>query len=179
MRDESRGWNFLVDCGMQQGERTAADWNACDWPFGPRKLKFDARAHLPLPSDPDALQKSFRGLVYCTNETAAIARILLRDAAELSDIGFTGADVDPIRCHELLGAPLFGRFHPVDQDLFVRFFRSGHVVGALSVTVHCGAPRPGQRRFAPGTSRAGEKARIFSQESTRTWSSARAHRLTE
>ena len=63
----------------------------------------DARAHRPLRPDPDALQKSFRGLVYCTNETAAIARILLRDAAELSDIGFTGADVDPIRWHELLG----------------------------------------------------------------------------
>jgi metallo-beta-lactamase family protein len=151
MQDEARGWNFLVDCGMQQGERTAAGWNACDWPFDPKEIRFVILTHAHVDHCgliPMLYKRGFRGLVYCSNETAEIASILLRDAAELSDIGFTAADVDAIRWHEPLRGPLFGRFHPVDQDLFVRFFRSGHVVGALSVSVHWGAPGPNQRSIA-------------------------------
>jgi len=151
MKDETCGWNFLVDCGMQQGERTAADWNACDWPFDPKEIRFVILTHAHIDHCgliPMLYKRGFRGSVYCTKETAEIAGILLRDAAELSDIGFTAADVDAIRWHEPLKAPLFGRFHPIDQDLFMRFFRSGHVVGALSVSVHWGAPGPDQRSIA-------------------------------
>ena len=151
MRDEARDWNFLIDCGMQQGERTAADWNACDWPFDPAEIKFVILTHAHVDHCgliPMLYKKGFCGLVYCSKETAGIARILLRDAAELSDMGFTADDVDAIRWHEPQKGPLFGRFHPIDRDLFVRFFRSGHVVGALSATVHWGAPGPDQRSIA-------------------------------
>ena len=151
MRDETRGWNFLIDCGMQQGERTAADWNACDWPFDPREIRLVILTHAHIDHCgliPMLYKSGFRGLVYCTKETAEIACILLRDAAALSDIGFTAADVDAIRWHEPRPAPLFGKFHPIDQDLFVRFFRSGHVIGAVSVSVHWGAPGPDQRSIA-------------------------------
>jgi len=151
MHDEIRGWNFLIDCGMQQGERTAADWNACNWPFDPREIRFVILTHAHIDHCgliPMLYKSGFRGLVYCTKETAEIACILLRDAAALSDIGFTAADVDAIRWHEPRPAPLFGKFHPIDQDLFVRFFRSGHVIGAVSVSVHWGAPGPDQRSIA-------------------------------
>ena len=50
-----------------------------------------------------------------------------------------------MRWHEPCQLPLFERFHPVDHNLFVRFFRSGHVTGALSVAVHWGPPGPTQR----------------------------------
>lgn len=151
MRDEVRDWNFLVDCGMQQGERTAATWNACNWPFDPEEIRFVILTHAHIDHCgliPMLYKRGFRGSVYCTKETAKIASILLRDAAELSGIGFTASDVDAIRWHEPLTAPLFGKFHPIDQDLFVRFFRSGHVIGALSVSVHWGAPGPDQRSIA-------------------------------
>jgi metallo-beta-lactamase family protein len=151
MHDEARGWSFLVDCGMQQGEHTAAQWNVCDWPFDPKEIKFVILTHAHVDHCgliPMLYKKGFCGLVYCSKETAEIAKILLRDAAELSDIGFTPSDVDAVRWHEPLKPPLFGTFHPVDKDLFVKFFRSGHVVGALSVTVHWGAPGPNQRSIA-------------------------------
>jgi metallo-beta-lactamase family protein len=151
MHDEANDWNFLVDCGMQQGERTAAEWNACDWPFDPAEIKFVILTHAHIDHCgllPMLYRKGFRGLVYCSRETAEIAKILLRDAAELSDIGFTAKDVDAVRWHEPRQSPFFGRFHPVDRDLFVRFFRSGHVIGALSVAIHWGAPGPGQRSIA-------------------------------
>jgi metallo-beta-lactamase family protein len=151
MHDEANDWNFLVDCGMQQGERTAAEWNACDWPFDPAEIKFVILTHAHIDHSgllPMLYRKGFRGLVYCSRETAAIAKILLRDAAELSDIGFTAKDVDAVRWHEPRQSPFFGRFHPVDKNLFVRFFRSGHVIGALSVAIHWGAPGPSQRSIA-------------------------------
>jgi metallo-beta-lactamase family protein len=112
-------------------ERTAADWNACDWPFDPKEIRFVILTHAHVDHCgliPMLYKRGFRGLVYCSKETAENAGILLRDAAELSDIGFTAGDVDAIRWHEPLKGPLFGRFHPIDRDLFVRFFRSGHVV---------------------------------------------------
>jgi metallo-beta-lactamase family protein len=151
MRDEAHGWNFLIDCGMQQGEQTAADWNAGDWPFDPAGIKFVVLTHAHIDHCgllPMLYRRGFQGLVYCSRETAEIAKILLRDAAELSDIGFTARDVDAVRWHEPHQPPLFGRFHPVDRDLFVRFFRSGHIAGALSVAIHWGPPGPGQRSIA-------------------------------
>lgn len=151
MHDEANDWNFLVDCGMQQGERTAAEWNACDWPFDPAEIKFVILTHAHIDHCgllPVLYRKGFRGLVYCSRETAEIAKILLRDAAELSDASFTARDVDAVRWHEPRHSQFFGRFHPVDKNLFVRFFRSGHVIGALSVTIHWGAPGPGQRSIA-------------------------------
>lgn len=151
MRDEANDWNFLVDCGMQQGERTAAEWNACDWPFDPAEIKFVILTHAHIDHCgliPMLYRKGFRGLVYCSKETAEIAKILLRDAAELSDIGFTAKDVDAVRWHEPRRTPLFGHFHPLDTNLFLRFFRSGHVIGAVSVAIHWGAPGPDQRSIA-------------------------------
>jgi len=148
MHDEANGWNFLVDCGMQQGERSAAEWNACDWPFDPADIRFVILTHAHIDHCgllPVLYKRGFTGLVYCSRETAEIAKILLRDAAGLSDVGFDADDVDLVRWHEPRQPPLFGRFHPVDRNLFVRFFRSGHVTGALSVAVHWGPPGPTQR----------------------------------
>lgn len=146
--DEMRGWNFLVDCGMQQGESSATEWNRAEWPFVPAALKFVVLTHAHIDHCgliPMLYKQGFRGVVYCAKETAAIATILLRDAARIANPGYTEQDVDAIRWHEPASRSLFGQFHPVGQDLFLRFYRSGHVIGALSVAVHWGPPGDTQR----------------------------------
>ena len=46
MRDRSKDWSFLIDCGMQQGERSSNEWNAGNhWPFKPLELKFVVLTH--------------------------------------------------------------------------------------------------------------------------------------
>lgn len=145
--DERKGWNLLVDCGMQQGERTEQEWNAGHWPFDPAKLKLVVLTHAHLDHCgliPLLYKRGFKGSVYCSKETAQLATIQLKDAIKISDLGYTAADVDKIKWHEPGKGGFFGRFHPVDDDLFLRFFRAGHVIGAVSVAVYWG-PKDDQR----------------------------------
>jgi len=150
MRDEARGWNFLIDCGMQQGEMSAAQWNACDWPFNPCELQFVVLTHAHIDHCgllPMLYQRGFSGTVYCPRETRELATALLKDAARLSGL-YRPQEVDRINWHEHKAGPLLGGYHPVARDLFLRYFRTGHVLGAVSVVVCWGDKEAGQRRIA-------------------------------
>lgn len=147
MRDIRRGWNFLIDCGMQQGEPTAKAWNACNWPFNPADLDFVVLTHAHVDHSgliPALYQQGFKGPVYATGETRELAEILLKDATKFPGCPYIQGDVDSIRWKEPSSKPLLGRHHPVAQDLFLQFFRTGHVVGAVSVAVYWGAPSKDQ-----------------------------------
>lgn len=147
MRDVNRGWSFLIDCGLQQGERTQAAWNQGNWPFDPATLKFVVLTHAHTDHCgllPALYQRGFTGPVYCTKETAGLARALLLDCTRHSDV-YTEADVARVQWKEPGERKPLGDVLPVDDDLFLRFFRSGHIVGAVSVAVLWGAPGPAQR----------------------------------
>lgn len=149
MRDTRQGWNFLIDCGMQQGERGADAWNRADWPFDPADIRFVVLTHAHMDHCgllPMLYRDGFRGNVICPVETRDLAILLLNDAARLPGALHSEQDVARIRWHQPRATPLLGgSFHPVDQDLFLRFFRTGHVVGAISVAVHWGPKGPEQR----------------------------------
>lgn len=148
MRDEDRGWNFLVDCGMQQGETTAKTWNQGDWPFEPKSIRFVVLTHAHLDHCgllPVLYRDGFRGSVYCTKETSELAIAVLEDAAKFPESEFSKDDVARILWHEPQGKPLLGNHHPVDQDLYVQFVRSGHIVGAVSATVYWGPKGDNQK----------------------------------
>ena len=147
MRDEANGWNFLVDCGMQQGERSAQDWNQRNWPFRPSDIQFVVLTHAHLDHCgllPKLYRDGFRGTVYCTAETAELAKIVLEDAARQADSVFRSTDVARIGWHEH-SALSFHRPLPVGHDLFLRYYRSGHIAGAVSVAVLWGPRGEGQR----------------------------------
>lgn len=149
MRDVRRGWNFLVDCGMQQGERSSAKWNKQAWPFRPAELNFVVLTHAHIDHCgllPRLYQDGFNGVVYCPQETRDLAIISLKDAARHSNGLYTEKDVERIQWHEPKGVPLLGgTFHPVGTDLFLKFYRTGHIVGAVSVAVYWGSKGPDQR----------------------------------
>lgn len=149
LRDVAKGWNFLVDCGMQQGERSSNAWNKQRWPFKPAELHFVVLTHAHLDHCgllPRLYRDGFSGVVYCTRETRDLAILSLKDAARQGECTYTEKDVERIKWHEPKGVPLLGgTFHPVGQDLFLRFFRSGHIVGAVSVSIYWGPKGPTQR----------------------------------
>lgn len=150
MRDLVEGWNFLVDCGMQQGEYDEDTWNAgTRWPFDPLELKFVVLTHAHIDHSgllPLLYRLGFDGEVWCSEETARIAEILLRDAARLPGSRYDEADVDRIRWRTPGGKTQLGGYHRLDQNLLMRFFRSGHIVGATSVTILWGKPKSGGQK---------------------------------
>ncbi len=150
MQDEARGWNFLVDCGLQQEDTASAMGAPNGWPFDPAALQFVALTHAHLDHSgllPALCRDGFRGPVYCTSETAALAQLALSDAARRSGAGITQADVDRIQWRRFREDLPFGQPRPVAQDLFLRTYRAGHIPGAVSIEVLWGAPGPEQRNI--------------------------------
>lgn len=143
MRDIEKDWSFLIDCGMQQGETTADKWNSGQWPFDPAEIKFVVLTHAHIDHCgliPLLYKKGFKGQIYCTKETAEIAKHLLKDAASQPNAPFNRSDVDVVKWHEPGSKKQLGTFLPIDTNLFLQFYRTGHVMGAVSVVVRWGPP---------------------------------------
>lgn len=148
MRDTARGWSFLVDCGIQQGEPTQDLWNEASWPFDPAEIKFVILTHAHMDHSgliPTLYRKGFKGPVYCTRETQRLAVELLKDGIRHSELPYDVADIEKVIWREPGADQPFGNYLPVDNDLFLQFFRTGHIVGAVSVVVSWGPKGPDQR----------------------------------
>lgn len=148
MRDIEKDWNFLIDCGMQQGEPNAVHWNSGDWPFNPEEIKFVVLTHAHIDHCgliPLLYKKGFSGIVYCTKETSEIAKHLLRDACNQPNSPYSLEDLEAIAWREPRSEKQLGTYLPVDKDLFLQFYRTGHVMGAVSVVVRWGPPGDSQK----------------------------------
>ena len=148
LHDEERGWSFLVDCGMSFEGARVVDWARCRWPFDAAQLQFVALTHAHLDHCgllPLLYKRGFRGPVYCTLETAEIAKLVLADAARQGHAPYERPDVDQICWRPLPPDKPLAQPHPVATDLFLRAYRSGHIIGAVSMMVLWGTKGPAQR----------------------------------
>lgn len=148
MKDSDRDWSFLVDCGIQQGEPTQDIWNAASWPFDPKEIKFVILTHAHMDHSgliPALYRQGFKGPVYCTRETQQLTVELLKDGILHSKLPYTTDDIERVDWREPGKDQPFGNYLPVDKDLFLQFFRTGHIVGAVSVVVSWGPKGPKQR----------------------------------
>lgn len=130
---------FLVDCGMTQGEAHSDAKNSRDFPFSPKNLKFVILTHAHIDHCgliPKLYRDGFSGKVYCTAATARIARVALLDSLKHVDF-YDESDVEGIKFEHLDKRQDFGlsRFIPLDDDLFVSFLRSAHILGSVSITL--------------------------------------------
>ncbi|GAA3514821.1 MBL fold metallo-hydrolase RNA specificity domain-containing protein [Actinocatenispora rupis] len=154
---DSDGRRLLVDCGMYQGDAALRRRNWQPFPVEPTSVDAIAVSHahldhiglLPLLS-----RAGFTGPVYCSEQTARLAAIVLRDAAHLQEEdaryaarhGYSRHDpalplythVDAERCLDLLRPVPFGKPVAVGGDLSVTLSRAGHILGSACVTVTTG-----------------------------------------
>lgn len=141
LKDEARDVEFLVDCGMMQGEPGEREWNFRPFEFNPAKLRCVFLTHTHIDHCgllPRLAREGFRGSILCTRESAELAKIALADAARQPGAPFEQADVDQLRFYEP-ERQLFGKLHPLGTDLFFAWYRAAHIVGAVSIQIVWGS----------------------------------------
>lgn len=147
----------LVDCGLFQGLKRLREKNWEPFPVEPASIDAVALTHAHIDHSgylPALARDGFRGTVWCTPGTAALAQILLRDAAHLQEEDARYANKRrSSRHHPAL--PLYTRDDAevvlerfrvhgyadeveVAPGVHVRFSPAGHILGAASVRVSDG-----------------------------------------
>lgn len=79
---------FLVDCGMFQGGREADRKNRTAFKFDPRTIDFVLLTHAHIDHSgllPRLGAWGFRGPVYCTEATADLLQVMLKDSAHIQE----------------------------------------------------------------------------------------------
>ena len=127
----------LIDFGMSQGEPDSEERNRVPLPFDPRRLTAVVLTHAHTDHSgliPRLYREGYTGTVTTLHATAWLAHLLLRDAADRNRRLFTSSDVAKIVWHQPDGA-LSGIASGLGNGLTIRFSRSGHILGAASVTI--------------------------------------------
>lgn len=131
---------FLVDCGLVQGEGNDIEKNSSRFPFDASEIDFVLLTHAHQDHCgliPKLYKDGFKGRVICTKATAKLATLSLLDSASQKNCPFSVDDVDSIRFEHIDDRPNFSlsKILPIADDLFASFTRSAHILGAMSITI--------------------------------------------
>ena len=139
---EIDGKKILVDCGLTQGMKLADDVNWNPFPYDPKGIDvlFVTHAHVDhLGRIPKLVHEGFRGKIYSTEPTRALAGPMLEDTAGIlgknTDLG-----LDKIYSEEnrKLSLSLWQgfKYHQklnLTPDVEVSFLNAGHILGSAMV----------------------------------------------
>jgi metallo-beta-lactamase family protein len=149
---ESGGKRVLVDCGLFQGIKRLRRMNWDRFPVPPNSIDAVILTHAHIDHSgylPVLVRDGFNGTVWCTDGTAALARILLLDSAHLQEEDaryanrqhsskhhpalplYTADDAERALLH-LRTVAFHSPFEPV-SGLRVSFSPVGHILGAACV----------------------------------------------
>ena len=143
----------LLDCGMIQGSRRNEARNRDPFPFDPADIDAVILSHAHIDHSgrlPLLVKRGFKGPIYCQNATADLAKILLLDAANISESDAERENRKRERKNLKLVEPLFTRADAknalkklrsykyretmeVVEGLRVTFRDAGHILGSTIV----------------------------------------------
>lgn len=146
---------LLIDCGLFQGVKNIRSRNWKPFPFPPGDINAVVLTHAHLDHSgylPRLMREGFRGPVWCTPATKALAEIMLPDSAHIQEEDarhanrhgyskhspaeplYTSEDAERVLKqfrHQDFGKPFeIGPFR-------ISFSPAGHILGSASVRVEC------------------------------------------
>lgn len=154
---EHEGRRLLVDCGVFQGLKELRERNWKPFPVDPASIDAVVLTHAHIDHSgylPALVRDGFRGDIWCTSATAALARILLLDSAHLHEEDarvanrrqssrhhpalplYTTQDAERA-LRQLRPVPFRDAFAPL-PDLAASFSPVGHILGAGAVHLDAG-----------------------------------------
>lgn len=152
---ESNGTRILVDCGLFQGLKVLRELNWASLPVSASSIDCVLLTHghldhcgwLPL-----LAAQGFKGKIYCTSPTAAVAKLVLLDSAKIQEQEADKANKEHYSKHEKAEPlytikqahnvfPLFKNIQPnisiaIMDAVSAVFTNAGHIIGACSITVN-------------------------------------------
>lgn len=130
---------FLVDCGMHQGNEREEWANRQAFPFNAAQLKYVLLTHAHIDHCgllPRLVREGFSGLVYATRATRELTELMLMDAARVGKM-YTEQEVKLIRWSILDDDQGFkwGRSIRLAEGIWMAHLRSSHILGACLVSI--------------------------------------------
>lgn len=130
---------FLVDCGMHQGNEREEWANRQAFPFQAARLKYVLLTHAHIDHCgllPRLVREGFTGQVYATRATRELTELMLLDAARVSGM-FTEQEVKQIHWSVLDDDQGFkwGRSMRLAEGVWMAYLRSSHILGACLISI--------------------------------------------
>ena len=152
---ESNGIRILIDCGQFQGIKPLRELNWEPLPVLPATIDFVLLTHGHLDHCgwlPRLVDQGFKGKIYCTSPTAAIAKLILLDSAKIQEEEANKANEGQYSKHQIAeplytvaqAEQVFSHFRviqsktviPLDAEIQAVFSNAGHILGACSIELH-------------------------------------------
>jgi len=151
---EAAGARFAIDCGMHQGNKAIEARNLNTGIYEPDKIDFILLTHAHIDHSgllPRLARDGYDKPVYCTPPTHELAEFMLQDSAHIQEMEaawrsqrYARRDqhdaVEPLYAMEdaLKVIPLFKNVHYHESfephpGIQVRFYDSGHILGAAAI----------------------------------------------
>jgi metallo-beta-lactamase family protein len=144
----SKGAKILVDCGLVQGERVAEQVNSQPFPYDPSSIAALCVTHAHLDHVgriPKLVKDGFKGTIYSTSETRALAELVLDDTVNILAEEAKETGVPPIynaddvaRIFPLWKTIPYHKATEIADGVSIFLKDAGHILGSSMVEMTVG-----------------------------------------
>jgi len=151
----TKGYQFLVDCGLFQGTKTVKELNYRPFPFKPSEIDFVLLTHAHTDHAaliPKLIKCGFKGPIYTTAATRDLLSYMLPDSGYIQEVEVDRLNRRNLRRGRPAVQPIYTRddaessIKQIDsvvyeewlrphQEVKARFWNAGHILGSASIEI--------------------------------------------